>query len=205
MENTKNKHLTLDDRIIIQTELSKSTTFKEIAKILGKDPTTISKEIRKRRIIRPIDYSSPKKIEPDSPPSSQRFAALKELADAGIFCGVLMMPILPFINDTEENVLEIVRLAHAAGVKYVYGHMGLTLREGQREFFYDYLDQSFPGLKERYTQLYGNKYQANSPRLRQLYKVFQEECNRLGLLYKMEDITKEYQKDGFWAEQLSLF
>lgn len=146
-----------------------------------------------------------KKIEPYSPSSSERFMALKGLANAGIYCGVLMMPILPFINDTEENVLGIVRRASEAGAKYVHGHMGLTLREGQREFFYNHLDQEFPGLKEKYMATYGNKYQANSPHSRRLYKVFQDECKRLGLLYKMEDITKEYQKDGFWAEQLSLF
>jgi len=152
-----------------------------------------------------VDDDLAKKIEPYSPSSSERFSALKELADAGLFCGVLMMPILPFINDTEENVLQMVRLASEAGAKYVYGHMGLTLREGQREFFYDHLDQNFPGLKEKYMTTYGNKYQADSPQSRRLYNVFQDECKRLGLLYKMEDITAEYQKDGFWAQQLSLF
>jgi len=146
-----------------------------------------------------------KQVEPGSPSSSQRFETLKELSDAGIFCGVLMMPILPFINDTEENVLEIVRLAHQAGAKYVYAHMGLTLRNGQREFFYNHLDKNFPTLKEKYEKQYGLKYQANSPNSRRLYQVFKKECQRLGLLYKMEDITAEYQKNGFWAEQLNLF
>lgn len=146
-----------------------------------------------------------KQVEPGSPSSSQRFETLKELSDASIFCGVLMMPILPFINDTEENVLEIVRLAHQAGAKYVYAHMGLTLRNGQREFFYNHLDKNFPTLKEKYEKQYGLKYQANSPNSRRLYQVFKKECQRLGLLYKMEDITAEYQKNGFWAEQLNLF
>jgi len=151
------------------------------------------------------DNDLAKKLEPGSQSSSQRFEALKKLSDAGIFCGVLMMPILPFINDTEENVLEIVRLAHQAGAKYVYGHMGLTLRNGQREFFYNHLDKGFPTLKEKYKSRYGLKYQANSPNSRQLNQVFKKECQRLGLLYKMEDITAEYQKNGFWAKQLSLF
>lgn len=146
-----------------------------------------------------------KKIEPYACSSSARFAALKEMAEAGIFCGLLMMPILPFINDSEENIVAIVHQAHEAGAKYVYGHMGLTLRDGQREFFYDHLDKDFPGLKEKYISTYGKRYQANSPRSKHLYQVFKNECKKLGLLYKMEDITKEYQKDGFWAQQLSLF
>ncbi|MCL2560650.1 MAG: radical SAM protein [Turicibacter sp.] len=152
-----------------------------------------------------VDDELAKRIEPYSPSSSERFSALKELSDAGIFCGVLMMPILPFINDTEENVLEIVRSAHAAGAKYVYATMGMMLRSGQREFFYNNLERNFPDLKEKYVITYGEKYQANSPAARKLYQIFAAECERLGLLYKMEDITKEYQKDGFWSEQLSLF
>ena len=147
------------------------------------------------------DDSLAEKLEPGAPSSSQRFEALEELSEAGIFCGVIMMPILPFINDTEENVLALVRLAHEAGAKYVYGYMGLTLRNGQREFFYDQLEKDFPGLKEKYESLYGLKYQAKSPDSRRLYRVFRKECERLGLLHKMDDITAAYQKDGFWAEQ----
>jgi len=147
------------------------------------------------------DDSLAEKLEPGAPSSSQRFEALEELSEAGIFCGVIMMPILPFINDTEENVLALVRLAHEAGAKYVYGYMGLTLRNGQREFFYDQLEKDFPGLKEKYESLYGLKYQAKSPDSRRLYRVFRKECERLGLLHKMDDIAAAYQKDGFWAEQ----
>ena len=150
------------------------------------------------------DDALAKKIEPHSPTSSQRFQALKELSEAGLFCGVLMMPILPFINDSEENVLAIVRSAHAAGAKYVYGQMGLTLRDGQREFFYDQLEKDFPGLKEKYAAQYGLKYEANSPDRKRLYQIFKKECDQLGLLYNMANITAEYQKNGFWAEQLPL-
>ena len=170
----------------------------------------ILKDISKRApvmvsfTITTADDDLAKRLEPGSPSSLQRFEALKELSEAGIFSGVLMMPILPFINDTEENVLAIVRLAHEARAKYVFAHMGLTLRSGQREFFYDQLEKDFPGLKGKYEKQYGLKYQANSPRSRRLYQVFRKECNRLGLLHKMDDITAEYQKNGFWAKQPSL-
>jgi len=146
-----------------------------------------------------------RKIERHSAPSSERFQAIRSLSEAGVYCGVLVMPILPFINDTEENILSIVHQAKAAGAKYVYGDMGVTLRDGQREYFYDKLDKEFPGIKERYIAEYGKRHQANSPHAKKLYKIFAAECEHLGLLYKMADITQDYQKAGFRTDQLSLF
>ncbi|MDZ4957446.1 radical SAM protein, partial [Clostridium perfringens] len=76
-----------------------------------------------------------KKIEPNVVVTSKRFEAIKKLADEGIYTGILLMPILPFINDTEENIINIVRLAKENGAKFIYPAFGVTLRSNQRDYF----------------------------------------------------------------------
>ena len=114
------------------------------------------------------------------------------------------MPILPFINDTEENIINIVRLAKENGAKFIYPAFGVTLRSNQRNYFFEMLDKSFPGVKEKYIKSFGNEYMCSSPNARMLYNTFTNECKRLGLLYKMDDIIYSYKK-GYYNEQLSLF
>lgn len=146
------------------------------------------------------------KIEPNAPLSSQRFAAIRKLADAGIFAGVLMMPILPFLEDNEKNVLGIVHMASESGARFVYPAFGMTQRQGQREFFHQKLDELFPGegLADKYRTRYGDFYQCSSPRAKALWNVFCDECDRLGLLYRMEDIVSAY-KTGYTGSQLSFY
>jgi DNA repair photolyase len=100
------------------------------------------------------------KIEPRVAKSSERFAAIKALAAAGIYTGVLLMPVLPFINDTEENIIGIVEAAHKAGARYIYtyGGFGVTLRDRQRTHFFEALHRDFPGIKEQYIRVFGNTY-----------------------------------------------
>ena len=93
-----------------------------------------------------------KQTEPGAPPSSARFAAMRQLADAGIHTGVTMMPILPFIGDTEENITRLVELAHQNGASYILPWFGMSLRAGSRDWYYDQLDQRFPGIKQKYVQ-----------------------------------------------------
>lgn len=145
-----------------------------------------------------------KKLEPHVAPSSQRFEAVRTLSHAGIFTGLLMMPILPFIEDTEENVGTIIRTAYESGAKFIYPAFGVTLRQGQREYFYRKLEEQFPGLKERYQKRFGDRYECASPNAGALWRFFQAECNKLGLLYKMQDIVRAY-KQGYGDGQLSLF
>lgn len=145
-----------------------------------------------------------KKIEEHVAVSSERFKAIKELADNDIYCGILLMPILPFINDTKENTSEIIRLAKGNGAKFIYPTFGVTLRTNQREYFYQKLDQYFPTLKERYIQQYGEKYACGSPKANELYTLFVNECNKAGILYKMDDIIEDYKR-GYGSQQLSLF
>lgn len=143
-------------------------------------------------------------IEPNVAKSSERFAAIAELSRQNIYAGVLLMPLLPYINDTEENVLSLVQMAKESGARFIFPGIGLTLRSGQREYFYQQLDKHFPGLKQKYISRYGSRYQASSPKARSLFRSFAQACEQEGLLYQMRDIIRSY-KNGYVVEQLRLF
>ena len=147
-------------------------------------------------------------VEPNVCTTKQRAAALRALRDAGIPTVVWLCPILPFLNDTEENIRGILEYCAEAGVKGViqFG-MGLTLREGDREYFYAKLDRHFPGLKERYIRTYGNAYEVPSPRAAALERVFHETCRRYGIWHDNDRIFRylgEFEEKE-QAAQLSLF
>lgn len=143
-------------------------------------------------------------IEPRVAPSSKRFEAIQELTAAGIFTGVLMMPILPFITDNEENIKSIVIKAAESGARFIYPAIGMTLRANQREWYFEKLDAYFPGIKEKYIQHYGQEYKCKSIDFPKLRELFVSECEKHGLLYKMPDIIKA-SKGNHEVEQLSLF
>lgn len=143
------------------------------------------------------DDALSKLIEPHVVPSSKRFEAIQELCDAGIFAGILLMPILPFINDTEANIRGIVERAHLHHAKFIYAHegFGVTLRDNQRDYFYYMLDQYFPGKRKLYENYYHNSYNCISPHARKLKKVLQEECTKYGMLFRMKDIINAYKSN----------
>lgn len=143
------------------------------------------------------------KIEPNAPCSTDRFAAIKTLSEQGIFCGVLMMPILPFINDTKENIVGIIERAKAAGARFVFPAFGMTLREGNREYYYEKLDEIYPSLKEKYISRYGLRYSCTSPNASSLWEVFKRECENLSIIYSMRSIISQSRLG--YEEQLSLF
>ena len=145
-----------------------------------------------------------RKIEPNVSVSSKRFSSIKKLSNAGIFTGVLLMPVLPFITDTEENIIGIVRKAKESGASFVYPALGVTLRANQRDYFYQKLDEIFPNIKQKYIERFNNDYSCDSPYAQNLYKLFANECEKLDLLYKMPDIIKAY-KSGYETDQLSMF
>lgn len=130
-----------------------------------------------------------KKIEPNVSTTRERAAVLQELRDAGIPTVVWLSPILPFINDTEENIRGILEYCIEA---QVYGiicfGMGMTLREGNREYFYSQLDRLFPRLKEKYIRTYGMQYQISSPRNDMLMKIFHQLCEDNGILHDNDRI-----------------
>lgn len=147
-------------------------------------------------------------IEPKVSVTSQRIRALKSFRDAGVPTVVWLCPILPFLNDTPENIALILANCADAGVKGVLCfNMGLTLREGNREYFYAQLDRLFPGLKERYIRTYGNQYVINSPRNEELMRLFHETCEKAGMLHHVEEIFPYLHtfEEAQPALQLSLF
>ena len=114
------------------------------------------------------------RLEPGAPSPSRRLAALRELADRGLFAGVLLMPVLPFLEDTEENVLEVVERAAEAGASFVYPALGVTMREGQREVFSTGAGTPSPGRAAGPLPpaVRGDRYWCASPRARRLWEVF---------------------------------
>lgn len=138
-------------------------------------------------------------IEPHAPLPSRRFEAIKEMTKSGIYCGITLMPLLPFINDNEDNIEQIVNRAHQVGAKYILPAFGVTLRDGSREYFYNALDKSFPGVKQKYEQQFGLRYQCNSPKAKSLYSRFYKHTSALHIPAKM--VFYEDKSDT----QLSLF
>lgn len=143
-------------------------------------------------------------FEPRVCPTSARLAALKQLAQADIPCGIVLMPLLPFLNDTEENVVHIVRMAHDHGAVFIYPYFGVTLRANQREYFFQQLDVNFPGYREKYLAQFGDSYECMSPNARKLHALFRAECDRYHILYKMPDIIAHYKK-GYDDRQIKWF
>ncbi len=150
------------------------------------------------------DDALSKKIEPNVCVSSKRFAALRQISDAGIFCGVLMTPLLPFVNDDEKNIIEIVRKAKEAGAKFVFSIFGVTLRDNQRDYFFERIDALFPGMSFRYRQAFHQNYVCHITQWQRKKYVFEQACKQYGLLYEMKDIIQAY-KQKKQSEQLQLF
>ena len=128
------------------------------------------------------DDSLCKILEPNVAVTSERFTVLKTLRDAGIPTVVWLTPILPFINDTVENLEGILQYCIEAKVRGIicFG-MGLTLRDGNREYFYKNLDAAFPGLKEKYIQRYGTRYSVIGPHNTRLMNIFRARCKENGI------------------------
>lgn len=149
-----------------------------------------------------------KKIEPNVSTTKERFEALKVFRDEGIPTVVWLSPILPFINDTEENLRGILNYCIDAKV---YGiicfEIGTTLRSGNGEYFYKQLDKYFPGIKDKYIHTYGNSYRIVSPNNKKLMKLFHKVCEDNGIVHNNEEIFRylfEFE-DKQSGSQLSLF
>ena len=147
-----------------------------------------------------------RKLEPHVSTTRERFQALLRLREAGIPTIVWLCPILPFINDTRENLEGVLDLCLQAGVCGVvcFG-MGMTLREGSREYFYAQLDRHFPGMKERYIAAYGSRYLLESPNSRQLTALFHDVCRRGGVVHDNDSVFQYLRTLEERTDQLSLF
>ena len=134
-------------------------------------------------------------IEPNVSVSSKRFKAMKKLNENNIPCGIMLLPVLPFITDKTNDIKKLIKLAYKNHARFIYpSSMGMTLSENQRTYFYKKLDESFPNLKEKYRKIYNDNYTCTT-RNYELYDVFKQKCDDYGILYKMIDIIKIYRKD----------
>ncbi|MBN2852225.1 MAG: radical SAM protein [Clostridia bacterium] len=150
------------------------------------------------------DNQISKLIEPNVSLSSERLDAIRQLSEKGVFCGLLMMPLLPMITGSMENVIKIVDMAKKSGADFIYPSFGFTMREGNREYLYAMLDRHFPGYKEKYIELYGNNYQCKIPDHHKIRLKFEELCRNNGILYQMHDIISR-SKERVKQKQLSFF
>jgi DNA repair photolyase len=146
------------------------------------------------------DDSLAKKVEPFAPSSTQRLEAMGILSSLGICTGITMMPILPFIEDSVENITEIVKKAKEYGAQFIFPAFGMTLRDRQREYYYRKLDELFPGTREKYEKRFKNYYSCSVSSYAKVKNAFYETCNKYGVSTKIP--TYESKKT---VAQLSLF
>ena len=145
-------------------------------------------------------------LEPNVCNTKRRIEVLEEMQKRGIPTVVWLTPILPFINDTAENITAILNECVRVGVKGIIDFgMGLTLREGDREYYYEALDKHFPGMKERYVKRYGNAYELPSPKAKELMEIFRGICKSNGIMSSPETCFKYMQELPDKYQQMSLF
>ena len=145
-------------------------------------------------------------VEPNVCNTKRRIQVLEEMRERGIPTVVWMTPILPFLNDTEENIAAILEECVRVGVKgMVCYNMGLTLRDGDREYYYAALDKYFPGMKEKYRKRYGNAYELPSPNAGNLMKLLYGICSKNEILSKPEECFRYIQEFPDKFTQMSLF
>lgn len=145
-------------------------------------------------------------IEPNVCNTKRRIKVLEEMQKRGIPTVVWITPILPFINDTEENITSILNECARVGVKGIIDFgMGLTLREGDREYYYQALDKYFPGLKEKYIETYGNAYELPSPNARELRNILKKICKENGILSTPEECFTYMNELPEKYSQMSIF
>jgi len=145
-------------------------------------------------------------LEPNVCNTKRRIEVLEEMQKRGIPTIVWLTPILPFINDTEENVTSILEECARVDVKGIIDFgMGLTLREGDREYYYAALDKHFPGMKQRYIQRYGNSYELPSPNAKVLQGILHRICKENGMLSNPNDCFKYMNELPDKYQQMSLF
>lgn len=147
-----------------------------------------------------------KRIEPNVCVTSKRVEILRKCKELGIPTVVWLCPFLPFINDNEENINKLMDICIENDVKGVlFFGVGLTLREGNREYFYECLDKEFPGLKEKYIKQYGNKYEVSSNNNEVLSKIIIDRCREHNIMCDINQVFSYLRKYPDKFEQISLF
>ncbi len=143
-----------------------------------------------------------KKVEPYTSLSSERFKAIEDLSKSGIITGVMMDPMMPFLTDTDENVIEMVKKAKHYGATYIYMSTGVTMADIQRKYFYEKAEEISPGIAEKYKQRYSNRYSCISPKSKKLWDLFLKSCEKEGIVHNMVDANR-LVRQGYGDMQLS--
>ena len=147
-------------------------------------------------------------LEPNVCTTRRRFEMLRAMHENGVRTGVWLCPILPFLNDTEENLRGLLGYCFDAGVEVIINFgMGVTLRDGDWQYFYAQLDHHFPGMKEQYIRTFGDRYDCPSPNAARLTAIFREECQAHGVICDSEEAMAYLSafEDKQAGEQLNLF
>ena len=145
-------------------------------------------------------------VEPNVSTTAERFTVLEAMREAKIPTVVWLDPILPFINDTEENLRGILDYCIRAKVRgIVCFAMGTTMREGSREHFYEKLDEFFPWVKQQYIRTFGDSYECHSPNNHRLMEIFRTECRKHDILHRIDDVFGYMRTFESKEQQLSLF
>lgn len=153
-----------------------------------------------------FDENLCRKLEPHVCTTRRRFEMLRAMREAGIRTGVWLCPILPFLNDTEENLRGLLGYCFDAGAEAIVNFgMGVTLRDGDRQYFYRQLDRLFPGVKQRYIRTFGDRYECSSPNAGRLTEIFRAECRARGVICEPEAAMAWLMEFEDRQEQLTLF
>ncbi|SFQ29558.1 DNA repair photolyase [Lachnospiraceae bacterium XBB1006] len=151
------------------------------------------------------DEELSKKLEPGVCNTKRRYEVLKEFQKNRIPTVVWMSPFLPYLTDSRENVETIMEYCFDAGVKGIINYgIGMTLRAGDREYYYQALDKHFPGLSRKYQEKFGYSYEINSEHNAELMRMFHEQCEKRGVLHTPEDCFRYMQKMPERYEQMTL-
>ena len=137
------------------------------------------------------DEELARKLEPGAPAVSKRFNAMRLLSDNGILTGVTMMPILPILEDNEENISQIVLQAKEAGASYIIPGFGMSLRTGSRDYYYEKLDRYFPGVRRKYERQFGMQYQCPANNTKGLRELFYGLCEQNSIATSIMPYSRE--------------
>ncbi|MBI9008808.1 MAG: radical SAM protein [Tenericutes bacterium] len=154
----------------------------------------INKSVIVNITITTVDNELQKLIEPNSSTTLERFKAIKQLNEAGIKAGLMLMPILPYINDSIENLDKLIELAREYKAHHIFAIFGVTLRDRQREYYYKHLKKLFPGIVDKYKENYGESYSCQSPNAKMLYEHLTKKCEEYKILYKIKSINESFLK-----------
>lgn len=146
------------------------------------------------------DEELARKVEPYAPLPMDRLKALGILSEIGICTSITMMPILPFIEDNEENIIDIVNKASFYGVKHIVPWLGMSLRDRQRAYYYAKLDRLFPGVRQKYEKRFKDMYSCSANNSRKLWSILSEACDKYNISLKMPTYEEKIT-----STQLSIF